>query len=127
MIMLTCLKHRKIVSGSRGIIISLFTQAGVINRSKDHAKNKGDPKNPILGIFGIESTVLQDVPPEPPIVCAYNRLSRCFLHRTRTSIFQGTLNESLTRIPGLQSVDFSLLITAITNYCLRSTSQIGGI
>jgi len=40
--------------------------------------------------------------------------------------FQGTLNEPLTRIPGLQSIDFLLLITAITDYCLQSTSQTNG-
>jgi len=84
------------------------------------------PKISSLKFLGSKAQVLQDVPPEPPIACAYNRLSQCFLHRTRTPIFQGTLNKSLTCIPGLQSTDFSLLITAITDYCLQPTSQISG-
>jgi len=88
---------------------------------------KGGSKNPIRGVFGAESTVLQDVPPEPSIACAYNRLYTALPAPYENLYFQGTLNESLTRIPGLQSVDFSLLIVAIIHYCLRSTSQTGGI
>jgi len=110
--LLTCLiwqdrtKHQTIIT-------SLLTQVGVINRKKGHAKKRVIPKIPSLESLGSKAQLYR--------MCLLSRrlhvrtidFTRRFLHRTRTSIFQGTLNESLTRIPGLQSVDLSLLTVAI--------------